>query len=241
MSSELSRQYHSLVIGEKNTWDDWHLIPSSRPEFASPNVKTKFIDIPGREGGGIDLSEVVSGKPVFENRAGSLSFIAANGYGDWESRYTEIREYIHGKVLKITLEDDPSFYYEGRLEIDPWKSSKNWSTIVIKYDVDPYKKDVYGSMDDWLWDPFDFKYGVINYARDMRVNGTYMTTIYARDADEAPKILASSPMTCTLNGVSFSIKQGTHRYPLMRLRSGVNTFIFNGYGVVSIDYRGGML
>ena len=25
--------YHSITIGDKNTWDDWHLIPATRPLF----------------------------------------------------------------------------------------------------------------------------------------------------------------------------------------------------------------
>ena len=241
MSSDLSRQYHSITIGEKNTWDDWHLIPASRPEFSTPNPKSKFIGIPGMEGGGLDISEIQSGKPVFENRNGSLEFVVMNGYGDWEARYTAIREYLHGKKLRAVLDDDPNFYYEGRFKLDPWKSDKNYSIITINYDVDPYKKDLYGSMDDWLWDPFDFKYGVINHTVNMTVNGTMSTTIYARDADEAPTILASSNMSVKVNGVTFAVRQGTHRYPLMRLKEGINTFVFTGNGTVSIDYRGGML
>ena len=27
-----------------NTWEDWHLIPSSKPSIAVPNVITKFIN-----------------------------------------------------------------------------------------------------------------------------------------------------------------------------------------------------
>ncbi len=241
MSSDLSRQYHSITIGEKNTWDDWHLIPSSRPEFSTPQVKTRFIDIPGMEGGGLDISEIHSGKPVFDNRTGSLEFVVMNGYGDWETRYAAIRDYIHGKKLRAVLDDDPNFYYEGRFAMNPWKSDKAYSLIVINYDVSPYKKDLYGSMDDWLWDPFDFKYGVINHAVNLAVNGTLRTTIYARDADEAPTILSSSAMTVRVNGETFAVQQGTHRYPLMRLKEGINEFIFTGHGTVSIDYRGGML
>lgn len=65
---------HSVVFGNKDSWKDWHLIPSSRPVFATPEVKTNFIDIPGADGG-IDLSEALSGYPVYKNRNGSFKFL----------------------------------------------------------------------------------------------------------------------------------------------------------------------
>ena len=64
---------HSVVFGNKDSWKDWHLIPSSRPVFVMPEVKTNFVDIPGSDGG-IDLSEVLSGYPVYKNRNGSFKF-----------------------------------------------------------------------------------------------------------------------------------------------------------------------
>ena len=31
--------YHSITIGDKNTWDDWKIIPVSRPVVAPPVEK----------------------------------------------------------------------------------------------------------------------------------------------------------------------------------------------------------
>lgn len=49
--------YHSIIFYKNddftsglNTYDDWFLIPTSRPVFNPPAVKTKYIDIPGRTG-----------------------------------------------------------------------------------------------------------------------------------------------------------------------------------------------
>lgn len=141
MSSTQARNYHSITFGDKNTWDDWHLIPSSRPEFAAPNGRNIWADIPGHEANGLDISEILTEAPTYENRKGSFQFIVANGYGDWNERYDEIREYLHGKVMKVVLDDEieSQYYYEGRFEVKPWNSGKNWSTITIDYDVGPYK------------------------------------------------------------------------------------------------------
>lgn len=63
--------YHSVFFGGKNTWDDWHIVPSSRPVIKPPTKKTNYLDIPGADGN-LDLSEALTGYPVYNNREGSI-------------------------------------------------------------------------------------------------------------------------------------------------------------------------
>ena len=42
--------YHSITIGDKNTWDDWKMIPVSRPVVAPPVEKILSVNVPGRDG-----------------------------------------------------------------------------------------------------------------------------------------------------------------------------------------------
>lgn len=131
--------YHSITFGSKNTWEDWHLVPSSRPVFNPPEMKKKTIDIPGGNGI-IDISESLTGYPVFNNRQGSFEFIVMNDYWAWHEAYSTIMDYLHGKVKRAVLEDEPYFYYEGRFTVNSWKSEKNNSVITVDYDVYPYKR-----------------------------------------------------------------------------------------------------
>ena len=138
--------YHSIDFGDKNTWESWHLIPTSRPVVAPPKQKTKIVDIPGGSGV-IDLSESLTGYPVFNNRTGSFEFLIVNNmYAEandttpsWVDVYTDITKHLHGKTMKMVLEDDPDYYYEGRFAVDQWNSDKTYSKITISYDVGPYK------------------------------------------------------------------------------------------------------
>lgn len=150
------------LLNGKNTWDDWHLIPASRPLIAPPKVKTNYIDIPGADGT-LDATDVHTGYPLYENREGSNEFYVMNGYGDWASKYSEIMNYLQGRKMKVVLEDDPGFYYEGRCSVNEWRSEKDWSKIVIDYNVYPYKLESVAPGDTgwWLWDPFNFETGVI--------------------------------------------------------------------------------
>lgn len=136
--------YHSITFGDKNTWKDWHLIPSSRPVINPPNKKKKIIDIPGADGS-LDLSDVVSGGPVYENRNGQIEFIVENDFRKWNELYSEIMNYLHGKKMNMILEDDPDYYYQGVFYVINWESGSHFSTITIEYDVKPYKYKIDGS------------------------------------------------------------------------------------------------
>lgn len=133
--------YHSITFGDCNTWDDWHLVPSTRPVINPPSVKQKIVDIPGGDSV-LDLSESLTGYPVFNNREGTLDFIVMNDYGEWHERYSEIMAYLHGRTMRAILEDDPDFYYEGRFAVNQWKSDRNFSRISIDYSVKPYKRSI---------------------------------------------------------------------------------------------------
>ena len=130
--------YHSVTFGNKNTWDNWHIVPSSRPVFNPPKQKVNTLDIQGGNGI-IDLSESLTGYPVYNNREGSFEFIVMNDYKPWQETYSDIADYLHGQKMRAVLEDDPQYYYEGRFSVNSWKSDKDWSKITIDYNVSPYK------------------------------------------------------------------------------------------------------
>lgn len=151
----------STVQRGKNTWDDWHLIPKERPLINPPSPKYNFLDLPGANGT-IDLSDVLSNRyPVYEDRKGSIEFYVMNGYKEWHKAYSDIMNYCHGESCKIILEDDPDFFYRGRVSVNAWRSEKDWSKIVLDYQVDPFKYELFSSTEPWRWDPFSFVDGVI--------------------------------------------------------------------------------
>lgn len=152
--------YHSVTFGEKNTYDDWRLVPSSRPLFNPPAQKVTTIDIPGGDGL-LDLSEALTGYPVYQNRTGSMEFIVLNDFRPWEVAYSDIMNYLHGRRMRAILEDDPAYFYEGRFTVNKWASQKDWSRITIDYSVGPYKWAISSSIDPWKWDPFNFQNGLI--------------------------------------------------------------------------------
>jgi len=144
--------YHSITIGTKNTWTDWHLIPTVRPFVTLPTVNEKVVEIPGRNGV-IDLTTFLTNSPTYGNRKGSWEFYIANPYflysdkrfianatnwSDWSTAYRTIASYCNGKQRSVVLEDDPGYSYYGRLRVS-FTPDASYSKIVINYDLEPYK------------------------------------------------------------------------------------------------------
>ena len=242
--------YHSIIIGDKNTWADWYLIPSSRPVFNPPSPKTKFVDIPGSDWH-LDMSTVLTGDIAYEARTGSIEFIVDNGFlsdyraEKWHLLYSEILDYIHGQLMKATLEDDPAYYYEGRFSVNEWASEPKNSKITIDYTVNPYKLEVTSSLEDWLWDSFSFEDGIIREYKDLRVDGNLEFVITGRRMVVVPSFIVASDdgrgMKVKFNGTTYDLPDGTSRVVNIRTVEGENKLTFIGNGTISIDYRGGRL
>lgn len=233
--------YHSITFGEKNTWDDWHLIPRTRPVFNPPAVKTRFVEIPGGDGS-LDLTTALPGRASFQNRTGSFEFIAENGFRDWSALYSEIMAYLGGKRMKAILEDDPQYYYEGRFRLNEWKSEENWSSIVIEYEVGPYKKNLISAGDDWLWDTFNFETDVIRSYENLPVNDSLEVVIIGDDMPVSPIIIASAEgMSVVFEGQTYSLQKGSNYIPELTIQDGENTMVFSGEGTVTIKCERGRL
>lgn len=233
--------YHSITIGYKNTWDDWHLIPATRPLFNPPTVKENMVNIPGGDGV-LDLTASLAGRPTYNNRTGSWTFYVQNGFKDWSVLYSEIMVYLHGQTFKAILEDDPAYFYEGRFSVNQWKSDKDYSQIVINYNVGPYKKEINNTSSDWLWDPFNFETGIIRNYKNLSVLTSLTVVVEGDMMDSVPVIIASaSGMQVTYEGKTYSLSKGANTIPQIVLHSGENTLIFAGQGTITIENTGGRL
>lgn len=233
--------YHSITFGTKNTWDDWHLIPTSRPLFNPPSVKTNLIEIPGGDGA-LDLTTALAGRPLYKNRTGSLEFYVDNDFRDWTVLYSEIMVYLHGQKMRAVLEDDPSYYYEGRFAVNAWKSNKERSSLVIDYDVNPYKNDILGTDEEWIWDTFNFETGIIRYYKDLPVSGSLSVTVIVDMMPVSPTITTSAAgMTVTFSGETYNLSKGVNHVPEIVLPQGSNVLTFTGSGTITIRQTGGRL
>jgi hypothetical protein len=235
---------NGALFGEKHSYRDWGLILKSRPVISPPSPKTTYIDNPGTDGQ-LDLTESLTGDIAYDNRIITLEFNVIDSRKRWSNIYSEILDYLHGRQMKLILDEDSSFYYEGRFQVNEWKSDKKTSTITIEGNVEPYKYEKYSSLDDWLWDEFNFENGIIREYKELRVDGTLKVVIEGRRKRVIPSFLVTSDdgkgLQVSFDGSTYDLKDGKNIVVDIRTVEGTNTLTFTGNGTVSIDYRGGRL
>lgn len=254
-------QSHSAISG-MNTWEDWGLIPTSRPLVNPPAPNRKTIEIPGRNGT-LDMSSLLTGYMTYKNRTGSWEFVVDNKNitlypvkqqtipKDWQTVYSNVMAYLHGKKMKCVLEDDRAFYYEGMLSVNSWKSDRKYSSIVLDYDLDPYKRSILTTHDPWLWDPFNFETGVIMNIGDQIVEADSTKVINLPSFDEPvlPEVFCSNNNVTLLYGshtINLIADGYNHSYPNFKIykQSGLSNCTVRNANlsldvVVRIIYRRG--
>ena len=228
-----------VKIGDRHTYKDWNLILIST-DIGFPDPKTETIDIPGADGE-LDFSEVLTGDISYNNRTISIQLEMVDKFENWRNKISEISNYLHGKKLKIIFDEDPSFYYFGRLSVNDFKSNKSTGTITIEANVEPYKYDLFSSLEDWLWDPFNFDNGIINETNNLQVDGELEVKIVGRRKKVIPKVTCDNELQLLFNGQTYNLPEGTSYSPEIEICEGENILKFIGNGTVTIEYRGGSL
>lgn len=137
-SISFAQDYSGSFVVIANTWNTWHLIPSSYPIIAVPQVTLKLIDIPGSEDP-IDLTQYLTGSawPILGTIEGSFNFIIDNTQESLESVRQSMVSILHGKSLKMRLEDNPEKVYVGRFTVSTPTPGSSYSSIAISYSVQP--------------------------------------------------------------------------------------------------------
>ena len=213
--------YHGIRFGDKDSYEDFGLVPTSRPLFhpAEPNyIKT---EVPGRDGA-LDNSRALTGEITYKERTGEFEFKVEEGR-NWAEVYSEIQNYLHGKKMKVILEDDPDFYYDCELKVNDWKSEEMESLIVIDAMAYPYKRKINET--------------VIHSA----VAGT--KNIFFENLRERvmPTISTDAEMTVEYEGKSITTSATFKSHPDFIFHEGENKITVSGIGNITISFREGSL
>lgn len=231
------QEFHSIT--------DWGLAIGNNNYIGSPVQETRYVTVPGASKN-IDLSEAITGKPVFKYREISVSFGSMRQRMLWDGVISQFRNKIEGKVVHLIFDNDPSFFWRGRVEVINFDRVRELGKFNIRMPMaDPYKYDVFTSAEPWKWGPFNFYYGVIRYIGHITINNTSLL-IPKGDMEVVPVFeidtITSDTLTVTVNEKTYSLAAGINRFPDLKV-AGVNDVIlqFSGTGAGTVKYRGGSL
>ncbi len=187
-----------------------------------PSPKIMKIELAEYDGS-IDVTNALTDITFFNNR--ELKFEFSNIYdGEWyNNKASLILNALNGKKVKITLDDDKEYYYEGRVYLEI-NSDRRINSVVVTCDCEPYKYDVNETTKTF------------NVSNSLVCNIDYQGTKRV-----CPLINVSTSMQLVMNGAYYQLNQGNNTVPDFVLKNGSNSFELKGTGTAKVTYRGGLL
>lgn len=231
--------------GGKKTFEDFHLVPKKRLYIDPPEPKYNMIDIPGGDGY-LDATEAPDGRVHYGTRAATWEFhVERSRRAFYHNAYSEIMNYLHGQNMRIILDDDPHYFYIGRVSVNQFLSEEIDATIVLDVTAQPYKYEIDLSTEEWLWDPFCFETDYVRGYGDLVIDGERTLEIAGSKKPMAAtftvELDGDDPITLLFKGESYELEAGTYKMTEVVITYGTNTFTFQGHGTVSVEFRGASL
>ena len=209
-------------FGDIHSRTDLHLVPESiQIDPAEP--KKNLVEIPYGTGS-VDLTEAL-GIVTFNDRKITWIFSLFPG-DDWVEKRSEVSNALNGKRLHITPDDDPGWYYDGRITVSGHKSDKLYHQITVEATCSPYKR------------------------RDQETVvtksiGTELTGIPCPIGAMplVPKITVGQDTTLQWGDYSISVSEGSHLLPALLMQGDqvIQAKTAEGTGTITISWREGSL
>ena len=210
-----------IFNNEKSAYDEWNIV-LTKVDIPLPEPKTSLVEIKGADGV-LDLSEVLTGDILYNNRTITLTFEMMDD-ADYYDLISNISNYLHGKKVTISLTNDEDYYYVGRASINQWQCIKRKGIIVITVDAEPYKYSVTETT------------MIVNV-----VNQTKTITLQNSRKRVCPILNVTGTITLTISGVNYKLAEGKQQLSNFRLVEGNNVVKVSGNGTLTITYRQGEL
>lgn len=210
----------SVQFDEYDTYEDFGLILTSK-KIGTPKVKSKKIRIEGADGE-LDYTDFF-GEPKFENRELEFEFQIKARPTEFVKIHSEVLNALNGKQVRIVLEDDPDFYYVGRLTVSDLTPSGIKANINISCDCEPYK----------------YKLEVTTVSQ--AVSGSASIVLNNLRKRVVPKITTDAEFNFSWGKFSTTVSAGTFQLHEFELVAGGNLITVEGTGNVTFEYQeGGM-
>lgn len=207
-----------IMFGNYHAWNDFQLILASKT-IGTPSPKTETIDIPGGDGV-LDLTEFF-GETKYNNRSLSFEFSSMVNPSEFMPLFSRVQNALHGKKMTITLDDDPEWYYIGRISVSEWKADRNIGKLVVDCDCDPYK----------------YQISTTTVTRSISGTSTILLSNTRKRVVPEIRVTSSSGLSITYgSGYLWTLASGSYLLPELELVEGSNTVTVSGTGSITFTY-----
>lgn len=211
-----------VTFGTLHSYRDLKLILQPGKEIGSPEVKKKTLDIEGADSS-LDYTDFFGG-PKYGNLTHKFPFAMMVPHADFPTHFSRVKNALHGKKMPIILDDDPSYYYVGRVFVQPGTIDKGIGKISIECDCEPYK------------------YKLAKTVVTKAVNGTETITLTNGRKHAVPEVNITTDTSLNIVYQTYNIwdlGSGSYTLPELELVEGENYVTVTGVGTVAFSYQVG--
>lgn len=213
-----------FILDKFNTWHDWRCTVTAK-SVPPAEPKTNYVEIDGAHGA-LDLSEALTGGPVYGTRIVTASFMCSEGtYREREELLRRIRTALHGRKVQIIEPDDPDHFFLGRVVIKESVNNLAYMTFSIEAVCDPWR------------------YAISAANRSTEVDGDSVDLVIQNHGDKTlcPVITVTGEVTLTFDGATADLIAGSYQVTDLRLTHGPNVVTVSGKGSVVFTYQEAVL
>lgn len=184
-------------------------------------MKENKIDVPGGDGS-IDMTDFF-GEPKYNDVLHKFEFVTTEPESDFLSQFSTIKNAVHGRKVRIILDDDPTFFYMGRCHVSSFTNEKGIGTISVECECEPYK------------------YKLNKTVVTRTVSGAADITLTNSRKRAVPTITTTAAMTIVFGNGSWANAAGTFAIPELELAEGANNVTVTGTGTITFTWQEGAL
>ena len=213
-----------ITFGNLHSYRDLKLLLQPGKEIGSPEVKKKLLDVEGADGT-LDYTDFF-GEPKYTDVKHKFPFATIVPMKEFLSHYSIVKSALHGKKMPIILDDEPGFYYVGRIYVQPFTNEKNIGHITIEAECEPYK------------------YKLAKTTVSRAIDGTEIITLTNARKRAVPEVTIETETSINItygSGFIWDLGPGSYTLPELELVEGNNTVTVTGTGEISFVWQEGTL
>ena len=215
--------FKGALVGDEHTLRDWGAIITNTDVIGMPEPQTILLDVPGRSGR-LDLSEVLTGDVSYGNREIKMELAAEKDTEGWQEICFHIFNKYHGRNVRVIFDDDPVYYYYGRVSVTDPKRLRRAGQMVLTVDADPFKYELAETN-------VTYSAGTASLSGTL-ANGRMMVS---------PTVTVSAPCQLYHEGNIYTLAAGKQSVPGFVLHEGDNAVSLTGAKSAIFTYRRGWI
>lgn len=205
---------YGAIFDDKRSREDYGAI-MNYARITPPAVKENYVDIAGGNSS-IDLTEAVGGV-VFGDGVIDFKFTLFDEEGK-----ERMKNDLHGKRMKIVLEKETEFCYDGRISVISIKQIGAVYELCMKAQVKPYKM---GGL----------------RIHEEEIQGEKEIILFSKRMPVMPVITVKGSIAVSYKGIRFNMETGVYEIPEITFQNGMNRLRVSGKGKIRLEYREGQL